>query len=210
MSVKAKAFAQSVIEFYPKLSDKTQELKKHYLRTRGNLRFKQLELFQERWGLEKLSEKDIQKWSERFTALYSASSAPLFPDVLETLKQLKTRGHFQFLSSSVPQADLDVTIERYPELKGLFEVTLGTSEDRQFRKGKPHLEFVSNKLGLPLSEFAFVGDAAKDVIGAKAAGVYAIGMVRDIPGAREELQAAEPDALVESLAELLTLPKLRS
>lgn len=211
LSAKGAAFAQSVTSFYPQVAGREGEIAQHYLQTRGNLRFQQLALLQNAWGLEPLSVLQTQAWSDQFTTLYSQMPPALFPETLLVLQTLRGRGHHLFLSSSVPQNHLDATLSKYPEIVSLLKMRLGTSEDRLFRKGKPHLEFVSGQLGLPLSEFAFVGDAVEDVLGAQAAGVLAVGVVHNIPGARAELESIKPDLLVESLTELSEhFPEVRS
>ncbi len=72
---------------------------------------------------------------------------------------------------------------------------------------KPHpaaLQLCLQRLGLDASETAYIGDSPEDVQMARAAGVFSIA----VPGAypnREALLATQPDALVASLREVISL-----
>lgn len=69
---------------------------------------------------------------------------------------------------------------------------------------KPHPSMVqeaARQLGVPVAEVVMVGDGTQDVAAGRAAGALTIG-VRGGIQAIERLLASEPDALIESLAEL--------
>lgn len=204
MAVKAEGFADSVIQFYPQLNDVHEEITELYLQTRGNPRTLQLNLVQNRYVLPELDKVGMEKWSDIFTASYLSKTLPLFEDATMALEELKRRGYRLFLSSSVPQADLDKTMEVYPGVKDYFEDVLGTKDEGKFRKGLPHLTYMSEKLQVPLSEIAFVGDAADDVRGANIAGCFSIGKIDSrSPTSREEIEESNPKLAIETLKDLL-------
>lgn len=204
MAVKAESFADSVTQFYPQLNDRRGEIVSLYLQTRGNPRTFQLGLVQERFSLPTLDELQMKEWSDIFTLSYLTKTLPLFEDAAKTLEELKMRGYRLFLSSSVPQEDLDKTMELYPEVRDCFEDVLGTRDGEEFKKGRPHLSYISEKLHIPMSEIAFVGDAGDDVSGANEAGCFSIGKIDSrSPTAKDEIESSGPKLTVRSLGELL-------
>lgn len=109
-----------------------------------------------------------------------------------------------FLSSAVPQADLDKTIKLYPGVRDYCEDVLGTRDDGKFRKGLPHLTYISGKLKVPFSEIAFIGDGADDVKGANEAGCFSIGLIDTrSPMAKEEIERSNPKLVIKNLKDLL-------
>jgi pyrophosphatase PpaX len=84
-------------------------------------------------------------------------------------------------------------------LRGLFGAVVA-ADDVEKRKPDPEpivrgLEL----LGVPAGEAAYVGDSPEDVEMAQAAGVYVVGVPGPFPN-REELKAAGPDLVCDSLA----------
>ncbi|PIY97182.1 MAG: hypothetical protein COY66_00835 [Candidatus Kerfeldbacteria bacterium CG_4_10_14_0_8_um_filter_42_10] len=203
MSVKSRSFTEATIRFYPNLKEKAAEVVKLYLASRGNPRIDQLELIQAQYSLKKLSNDDLRKWSNLFTSLYLDKKTPLFADAIRVLNELKNRGYKLFLCSSVPQADLDKTLKRYP-LDGYFEIILGTRDNGKFRKGLPHLTYVSKTIGVPLNKIAFIGDGPDDAKGANETGCYSVGIMDSrIPNSDKDIRKNNPDLVIEQLEELL-------
>lgn len=203
MTTKAKSFAEATIGVYPRLNKKREEIRRFYLATRGNPRTYQLALIQEKYHLNQLSDDDIQRWSDLFTSLYINKKLPLFDDTIRVLNELKKRGYKLFLCSSVPQDDLDKTLKLYP-LENYFEVVLGTRNNGKFRKGIPHLTFVSQTLKIPLKKIAFVGDGPDDVKGANEAGCFSVGKVGSgMSDYIEDIKRNNPQLVIEKLEELL-------
>ena len=203
MGVKSQNFSKAVIKFYPSLKEKRKEIKNLYLTTRGNLRIYQLALVQKKYNLNQLSNEKVQKWSDLFTSLYINEHLPLFNDTKKVLDELKHRNYAIFLCSSVPQNDLDKTLKLYP-LENYFEVVLGTRDDGKFRKGIPHLTFVSEKIGISLDKIAFIGDAADDVNGANEAECFSVGKIDSrIFESKKEIEKSNPKLTIRNLEELL-------
>jgi len=204
MSVKSQSFAESIIAFYPKLGGHRRKIEKLYHATRGNPRTYQLALVQKRYNLNQLSREKTQRWSDLFTSLYIDKKLPLFEDTIQVLDELKNRDYKLFLCSSVPQDDLERTLKMYP-LENYFELTLGTRDNGKFKKGVPHLTYISKTISVPLDKIAFVGDGPDDVEGANEAGCFSIGKTNPkIPNSREEIQKNNPKLIIENLEELLT------
>jgi phosphoglycolate phosphatase len=144
-----------------------------------------------------------KEWSDLFTSIYIDKKTPLFKDALPTLIKLKKCGYKLFLSSSVPHDDLVRTLKLY-KIKNLFEYELGTKENGKFKKGLPHFEYISSKLNIPISEIAFVGDAKYDILSAKKAGAFSIGLAdsRNL-NSLNEIAQAKPILIIKNLSELL-------
>jgi phosphoglycolate phosphatase-like HAD superfamily hydrolase len=203
MRVKAESFAESIIKSYPPLKTKRKEIEGIYFETRGTLRIDQLAFIQKKYHLEKMNVKKTKKWSHLFTSMYLKKKMPLFRNALVTLKELKKRGYKLFLSSSVPHNDLIKTLKLY-QLENLFEYTLGTKENGKFKKGLPHLKYISSKLNIPMSKIAFVGDAKYDILLAKKAKTFSIGIIdpRNLNSSKE-IKQAKPKIIIENFLELL-------
>lgn len=87
------------------------------------------------------------------------------------------------------------------DLEGSFNV-VATREDTQ--RLKPHPEPILHAtalVGLSPSECAMVGDTAVDIISAKAAGSYAVGVLCGF-GEREDLSAAGADLILDHTSQL--------
>jgi HAD superfamily hydrolase (TIGR01549 family) len=87
------------------------------------------------------------------------------------------------------------------DLGGAFEV-VSTREDT--RRLKPHpqpIQYAADLVGLSPTECAMVGDTAVDIISAKAAGSYAVGVLCGF-GEREDLTAAGADLILDHTAQL--------
>jgi len=204
MKVKSECFAESIIKFYPKAKDARSEIEKLFMDSRGIPRVQQLALAQKKYFLPELASEKLQKWSDYFTSLYSKKKLPLFESARGVLYSLKSRGYKLFLSSSVPQGDLEKSVKSY-EIDHFFEIILGTKDQGKFRKGKPHFSYVSKQMKIPLNRMAFMGDGADDVRYAKESGCFSIGIADPrMPNSRQEIEKAEPDVLIERLDKALT------
>lgn len=203
MKIKSEAFADSVVGFYPNLINHKNKIADIYISSRGNPRSYQLGLIQKKYNLSQLDKEDFKRWSAVFNSLYIDKKIPLFSDAEKTLDQLKNRGYKLFLCSSVPQVFLDKTLQLY-SIRSYFQYILGLSHDGKFRKGPPHLAYITKEMKVPQSEIAFIGDSGDDVKGAKEAGCFSIGKIdRRNLNAKREIEESRPNLTIEKLEELL-------
>ncbi len=199
---KAKYFADSIIEFYPEVKENKKDIEISFLQNGGRLRNIQLQIIQKMYNIKSLSNDEYEKWSELFTSLYIDKKLPLFDDTIKVLEKLEKK-YKLFLSSSVPHDHLNKTLKLYP-ITQYFELILGTKDNGKFKKGVPHLTYVSKKLGIPLEKISFIGDGYPDVVGANESGCFSIGKFDSrIPGSRERLEEKNPKIIIEKLEELL-------
>ena len=128
----------------------------------------------------------------------------VYPDVVETLESLRTRGYKLALLSNTmwPREFHEADLERFG-LTEFFKVRLFSSDFPQ-RKPHPAIFFAAAEaLGVPAENAAYVGDfPERDVVGAHNAGMKAIlkyHPLRTIP------PSIVPDVSIRQVAELLDL-----
>ena len=128
---------------------------------------------------------------------FARESNALLPGVPEALARLRQVGHAQGIVSSGERARVAREM-RELDVHHFFEVTVcgGDTVNR-----KPHPEpllLALERMGLRPEEAAYVGDSPEDVLMARSAGVFAVG----VPGTfqnREALAASTPDLLAPDL-----------
>ena len=125
----------------------------------------------------------------------------LYPNVLETLAELKRRGHILTIASSRSHASLADYIDRL-NLSSLVSYVLGADD---VVKGKPDPEPVINtleKLGFNASRALVVGDTIFDIRMGRNAGTKTCGVTYG-NGSRESL--VEADWVIDDFSELLEI-----
>lgn len=123
----------------------------------------------------------------------------LYPDVLETLVELKKRGIILTIASSRSKASLTEYV-RTLGLEGVISFVLGADD---VKDGKPAPEAVNRtleKFGFLPEEALVVGDTTFDIQMGKAAGTRTCGVTYG-NGSRESL--ADADRLIDNFRELL-------
>lgn len=132
-------------------------------------------------------------------AVESATPTAHAHDVIMTAK-------YRGLLTAVVSNNSQQAIERYLALHSLTaEVTVVVGRapgEPMLLKPHPHsVQCAIDRLGVPASSCALVGDSAADIIAARAAGVHSIGYAK-IPERRPALVDAGADAIVDSMGEL--------
>lgn len=153
-------------------------------------------------GLPGLSDVVYGEISQAFTDHNRRVLAGLQADrgVHDTLKDLQERGLPLYISTSAAPDE----VRHLAQAVGLatyFREILGS--EGVFSKGPAHIEYILAQLSLSHHQLWFVGDEPNDVRLGKAAGVLTI--VKTGSHAREQLAAAGPDELIESLSDLIML-----
>ncbi len=112
-----------------------------------------------------LSEDEYQSInSELFTSnKMTLKNCKLFPDALRLLQRLSNLESNVWISSSVPQTELDYFVSLYVprHLSGVFSGALG-SDDR-FYKGEPHFAKIELQSKIHRGNFLFIGDDLSDI-----------------------------------------------
>jgi phosphoglycolate phosphatase-like HAD superfamily hydrolase len=174
--------------------------------TGGTLRQQQLAAAATMAGVPTLAGAAYDAWSEAFSRETLRQKPQLFPDVMPALRALKKKGAYLAISSSMPQADLDESMEKHHDIKKLLDLTLGTRNNGSFRKGKPHLSAISELTGTRIPDIFFVGDMPEDIRRGKEAKAITIARLPpNSPQLEEQIHKLKPDYTITSFNELLKL-----
>lgn len=139
-------------------------------------------------------------WSEadaRWLEMYSRQRSELIPGTAVALSRLQQRGLLQGLVTSGTRSRIERDLDRL-DVRGFFEVLVcgGDTPNR-----KPHPEpllLALERLGVLPEAAAYVGDSPEDIVMARAAAVFSIGVPGGFPN-RAALGKAGPDLLAASL-----------
>ncbi len=124
-----------------------------------------------------------------------------YPGVAEGLKALKAKGYLLAVATGKPTPMAEEVL-RYFGWTDLFDHVSGASLDESRVEKEELIRIAMEALGITdPAEALMVGDRGSDILGAKALGVPTVGVLYGY-GTREELEAAGPDRLIGSFAEL--------
>lgn len=91
-------------------------------------------------------------------------------------------------------------LEQY-QLEGLFRVIAAREDTRRLKPHPEPIHYAAAFLGISTAECVMVGDTSVDIVSAKAAGSFAIGVLSGF-GEREDLLRAGADLIMDSTAQL--------
>ncbi len=178
------------------LPEKPQELIYSYV---GN-GVRQLILDAVEGGDAKLVDEALERFEEHYLS-HLLDETTLFPGIVEVLK------HFEHKKIAVvtnkPTHYTDKIIAGL-HLFESFDCIIGAGPILQL---KPHPEMLLKtleKLDVDAGKTVMIGDSLNDIHAAKAAGTLSCGVAYGF-GSAEELRSADPDFLIESSHELMTL-----
>ena len=138
------------------------------------------------------------EYSER----WKAKTRP-YDGIPELLDGLAARGlRLAVLSNKPHPATLEVVAHFFPGRK--FDATLGARPNVPIKPDAGAALDVSRQLGIPPKEFLYLGDTNTDMLTARGAGMYAIGVLWGFRTA-QELTASGADLLVSHPREVLSL-----
>jgi pyrophosphatase PpaX len=126
-----------------------------------------------------------------------------FPGTPQLLRALHAAGVVIGVATSKGRTPAENTL-RHAGLEGLIDVTVAMEDTAAHKPNPEPLLLAVAKVGGRPEQAAYVGDAAVDVQAAKAAGMTAIAVTWGA-ASRAILEAAEPDVLVDTVAELQEL-----
>lgn len=210
---KPSAFAQAVAEYHPELKEQSEVIKQFYFNTSGMNRIKQLHLVEDYFGVTTIPPEREKEWSTCFDSHIHEREMPLFSEAAPAVAALKLKSYIVGIGSSVPQDKLVEVVGYFPALYDNLDFILGNQKwskaagaQADFVKGLPYIAWACGKYNIRPENIAFVGDAEEDMRVGYDAGTFTIGRVDPrIPNRREALIKHNPDLLVESLDEILSL-----
>lgn len=130
--------------------------------------------------------------------LYENAVYPAVPAVLEALN---ARGFRLAVATSKPEPFARKILEHF-SLAQYFTLIAGATIDETRVKKADVIAYALSQLGDVRA--AMIGDREHDIFGAKANGLYAVGVLYGF-GARGELERAGADAIISAPEELLTI-----
>jgi pyrophosphatase PpaX len=146
---------------------------------------------------------------EELIEVYSTHNADLHDElqpcsgILDALATLHGEGRRLGVVTAKRRVTLELAFEVLPELSRYFDATV-TAEDTE--RHKPHPDPVRKALELldeSPEQAVYVGDSPFDLQAAKAAGAGAIAVTWGRIHSRERLERERPDAVVDTVEELL-------
>lgn len=149
---------------------------------------------------------EIERLKERFNYFYGknlCNVSRLFPNVKETLENLKARGFILAVVTNKPTRHVQPVLKAFA-IDHLFSETLG---GQSLPAIKPHpgpLYYLCGKFGFYPHQVLFVGDSRNDILAAHAAGCPVVGLTY---GYNYNIPIAEskPDWLFDDFAEILNI-----
>lgn len=146
-------------------------------------------------GIDTAAETLLEMLRGFYNKLVESGNKPVvYPDALDTISSLHSRGLKMAVLSSHPEVTKEA--EEYG-LKGFFSLIIENSRD------KVHgLKEVCNRLGIEPQDTLYVGDGIHDIKAAKGAGVHSAGILTGYHS-EEILKKEEPHlGLLNNLSEL--------
>ena len=123
--------------------------------------------------------------------------------VLETLKEIKSRGVITGLVSNVGTVSLSKALARLG-LGSFLDAAISRNEARWLKPHPAGLQLVCRRLGYQAKEVWYVGDSLDDIKAARNAGVL-VAVVQGGQDRLAEIREAKPDWIIAGLPDLLTL-----
>jgi phosphoglycolate phosphatase len=160
---------------------------------------------------EQLAEKALTIYRERF-GLVGLFENEIYQDIPEVLKTLKGMGHTLYVATSKPTVYAQRIIEHFGLLR-YFRRVYGSELDGTRCDKSSLISYILQKEMIPSSETFMVGDREHDIIGAKANGVYSIGVLWGY-GTQKELDNSnacvrKPQALISLMKKMIPPKKTR-
>ncbi len=154
-----------------------------------------------RHGAEGRVEEALRSYRERFSAVGLLENR-VYPGVPKMLGELNAAACRLFIATSKPTVFARRIVDHFG-LSGYFAGVYGSELDGRLENKGDLIRFVLEEEGIAADDAAMIGDRSHDVVGAKANGVFAVGVLWGY-GSREELEGADvrcesPDEVVRLL-----------
>ena len=147
--------------------------------------------------------------AEELIEVYSAHNADLHDElqpcagVLDALAVLHAEGRRLAVVTAKRRATLALAFEVLPELGRYFAVTVGAEDTERHKPHPDPLLCALERLDADAADAVYVGDSPFDVQAAKSAGTASIAVTWGGIHGRERLEHEHPDAVVDTVEELL-------
>lgn len=143
----------------------------------------------------------LECWKRLHPVLEGKLTKP-YPNVPEVLAELRRRGAKTAVLSNKFDEGLQQVIGDF--LPGLFDAQHGECAQIPRKPDPTGLLFTLDELGVAPERAVYVGDSPGDILTARNAGAFAIAVSWGYH-TREDMEAAQPDLIVDAAEELLDL-----
>jgi len=154
---------------------------------------------------ETIVQQALTLYRERFAAQGMFENS-LYPGISEALEQLEDDGLLLFVATSKPTVFAESIVEHFGMAR-FFRAVYGSELNGLNADKRDLLAHVLRAESLASIDTVMVGDRAHDVLGARANGLFSVGVLWGY-GSREELVAAGAGALCDAPRALGGLPSL--
>ncbi len=161
----------------------------------GNFVFRTIDAL----GLEQAM-ASFTDWMHRQRGLRNSAEFHLIPGVDEMLPQL-TPPYKLGIVSTRSRTHIMAFRERFPKLSPLFSAECGIQDTRSLKPSPAPIFKAAEKLNVLPAECIMVGDTPVDMLAARRAGAWAIGVLCGF-GHRDELEHAGAHVILPSTAEV--------
>ncbi len=151
---------------------------------------------------EEQAEQAVRDYRERYSEKGIFENRP-YPGIENMLRTLQERGYRLAVASSKPTHYVLQILEHF-HLRSFFEVVVGSEMNGKRVRKAEVIEEALARLGVQndREHVVMVGDREHDILGARQEGLACVAVGYGY-GSQEELEAAEPVAIVNSVEELL-------
>jgi phosphoglycolate phosphatase len=144
-----------------------------------------------------LPESRWEQADARWLEHYREERAELLPGTREALERLRQSEHRLGIVTAGDRQRVAGELQDLG-LSAVFSALVGSGDTAEKKPHPGALLLALDRLGVPATDAAYVGDSPEDVYMARAAGVYSVGIPGGFPN-RQALEASAPDALVRDL-----------
>ncbi len=149
-------------------------------------------------------DRAIEFYRERFKDVGKFENL-LYPDIHETLQELKDNGFKLFVATSKAEVYAKDITDHFDVTK-YFNFVYGSMLDGTFTDKGELIHRIMKEENLSLESTILVGDRKHDIIGAQKAGIDSIGVLYGF-GSKEELNQIGATRIASSPLEILTIAK---
>lgn len=157
-----------------------------------------LKTFSELVGEENAKDA-IRYYRERFSVV-GLYENEIYPNVKETLSQLKEKGYTLCTASSKPQIYVEKILHHF-DIAQYFTVIGGATLDGKIGEKEQVIEVVLDAVKADKTSTVMVGDTRFDLIGAEKMGLDAIGVTYGF-ASRDELEQYSHIALIDDISQI--------
>ncbi|KGQ27044.1 phosphoglycolate phosphatase [Gallibacterium anatis CCM5995] len=158
------------------------------------------------WAKFSPDAEQLKQIKARFNYYYGeniCNKSQLFPNVKQTLEQLKQKGFILAVVTNKPTQHVIPVLKAFG-IDHLFSETLGGQSLPAIKPHPAPLFYLCGKFGILPKELLFVGDSKNDILAARAAGCSVVGLTYgynyNIP-----IADSHPDWVFSDFAQILTI-----